>query len=556
MNPIDLQPIIQQGESISVEFKSDRGPLDNAELINTVVCLANAEGGVILLGVEDDGVVTGLHPNHRNSQPALLTAFIASRTVPPQTVSVTFQQVGDEPERWVAVLQVPLSLQPVATSDGRLLVRYLDPRGQPGCRPLYPNELAGWRADRGQADFTAQLLTEADWDALDPLEFARLRRMVEEYRGDTALAELSDDEIAGALGLARAVEGKVCPTVAGLLLLGKEAALRTYVPTHEVAFQVLQGTDVTVNEFRRWPLLRIFEWVMQAIDVRNEEQELMVDGFRVGVPRYDRRGLREAINNALIHRDYTRLGAIHIQLHDDHVLLSNPGGFVAGVNPDNLLVAAPHPRNPLLADAFKRTGLVERTGRGTSIIYRGQLRNGRLPPDYSRSTATTVTLTLDSRPADVDFVLPTIRADGALGRTPTVNELLALWQAWQEGQVDSQTLAPVLQRDPVYAAQVLTMLADAGLLVKAEDGYRLRAERRAGPQRIVEAVAVDPEAAILNHVREHGRITRREAVRLTGLEDEQVRYRLRKLVDQGMLELAGAGRGAYYRLPEMGKNGE
>ena len=50
---------------------------------------------------------------------------------------------------------------------------------------------------------------------------------------------------------------------------------------------MLRGTDVAVNEFRRWPLLRIQEWVMEAIGVRNEEQELMVGAFRVGVPRYD-----------------------------------------------------------------------------------------------------------------------------------------------------------------------------------------------------------------------------------------------------------------------------
>ncbi|HIC89627.1 MAG TPA: hypothetical protein EYP04_09530 [Anaerolineae bacterium] len=90
----------------------------------------------------------------------------------------------------------------------------------------------------------------------------------------------------------------------------------------------------------------------------------MVGGVRIGVPRYDPGGVREAINNALIHRDYTRLGAVHVQLHDDCVLVSNPGGFVVGVTVENLLVVAPRPRNPLLADAFKRVGLVKKTGRG------------------------------------------------------------------------------------------------------------------------------------------------------------------------------------------------
>lgn len=201
---MNLQELISQGETLTVEFKSDRGPLGDAELLNTVVCMANAQGGLLLVGVEDDGTVTGLHPTHR-TRPELLTAFIASRTVPPLTVEVTFETLPvGETETTIALLRIPASPQPIATSDGRLLVRYLDVHGQPGCRPLYPHELVSWRADRGQADVTAMPVPGATWNDFDPLEFARLRRMVEENRGDAALLELADQEIARALGLVRA----------------------------------------------------------------------------------------------------------------------------------------------------------------------------------------------------------------------------------------------------------------------------------------------------------------------------------------------------------------
>jgi ATP-dependent DNA helicase RecG len=124
--------------------------------------------------------------------------------------------------------------------------------------------------------------------------------------------------------------------------------------------------------------------------------------------------VREAINNALIHRDYTRLGAVHIQLHDDHVRISNPGGFVEGVRPGNLLVTEPRPRNLRLADAFKRVGLVEHTGRGVETIYRGQLRAGRRPPDYTPSTIASVSVILDASQADLDFVRVTIQLAQAI----------------------------------------------------------------------------------------------------------------------------------------------
>ncbi|MBC8254832.1 MAG: putative DNA binding domain-containing protein [Ardenticatenia bacterium] len=547
MNARELQALIAQGESLTIEFKSDRGPLSDGDLLEAVACLANGQGGTLVVGVEDDGKVTGLHAIHR-TRPERLAALVAGRTVPPLTVDAWF---APSPQGTVAVLRVPAARQPTSTSAGRLVSRPLHPHGRPACRPLYAYDLANWRAERGQIDLSALPVPGAAWAALDPLEFARLRRMVEENRGDAALLELPDQEIAQALGLVQIEGGESTPTLAGLLLVGKESALRDHIPAHEVAFQVLHGTDVAVNEFRRWPLLRLHEWLMQAIEVRNEEQELMVNGFRVGVPRYDRHGIREAVNNALIHRDFTRLGAVHVQMHDDYALVTNPGGFVAGVQVSNLLVAAPRPRNPLLADAFKRAGLVERTGRGVSIIYSGQLRNGRPTPSYAHSTEVNVTVTLDSRPADLDFVLLSIQANRRLGRTPGVDDLLALWELWRVGAVDAPALAPLLQKDRAQAAGVLIELARIGLLQADGSIYRLSADLRKPDQ-----AQLDPDAAILALARRQGRITRREAVAATGLTDEQTRYRLRKLTQRGDLEQIGIGRGAYYRTPKTGKNGE
>lgn len=60
-----MQHVIPSSESLTVEFKSDRKRLPDTELVEAVVCLANAEGGQLWLGVEDDGTPTGLHPDHR-----------------------------------------------------------------------------------------------------------------------------------------------------------------------------------------------------------------------------------------------------------------------------------------------------------------------------------------------------------------------------------------------------------------------------------------------------------------------------------------------------------
>ena len=143
---------------------------------------------------------------------------------------------------------------------------------------------------------------------------------------------------------------------------------------------------------------------MERFRARNREQEIVSGVFRLGVPTYSERAFREGIANALTHRDYARLGAVHVQWKDDEVEISNPGGFPEGVHLGNLLVTAPRPRNPLLADAFKRAGVVERTGRGIDTIFTEQIRNGRPPPSYEQSSMTDVILSLPGGEANLAFV--------------------------------------------------------------------------------------------------------------------------------------------------------
>ena len=84
------------------------------------------------------------------------------------------------------------------------------------------------------------------------------------------------------------------------------------------------------------------------------------------------------------------MGRVRVAVEDDGLTVANPGGFIEGITLENLLTAEPHGRNPLLADALKRVGLAEKTGRGIDRIFEGSLIYGRALPDYSKTTSTTV----------------------------------------------------------------------------------------------------------------------------------------------------------------------
>ena len=538
-------------ETLTCEFKSDRKCLPDRELIEAVVCMANGEGGEIYLGVEDDGRVTGLHKDHRFLDG--MAALIANRTQPMLRVSVHPLEVDGLA---VARISVPKCGQPVATSEGLLKRRRLQANGQPECVPYLPHEFASRQASFGLLDVSAQAVAGALASDLDPIERARLRQFIERFNGDRALLELDDAQLDAALGLSVRTPAGYLPSLTGLLLIGNEASLRALVPTHEIAFQILEGEEVRFNEFSRAPLLRAFEWVETLFKPLNTEREFQSGLFRVPVPRLDQRAFREAIANAITHRDYALRGAVHVRLSGDTLTISNPGGFVEGVTLNNLLVTEPRPRNPALADALKRIGLVERTGRGVDLIYRGLLRYGRHVPDFSQSDSYSVKLSLSLAAADEAFLKVILEEEARGHKELPVDSLIILAALREQRRASSEQLAVFVQKEVGRVLASVEALVEAGLVqahgvgrgrsyTLSADLYRLLGEkaeytRQAGFDRL------QHEQLVKNYVKQHGRITRQEAIELCRLTPDQAYKLLKQLVGQNVLKKHGVKRHAYY----------
>jgi len=546
----EMKMLIQQGESLMLEFKSDLKCLPDRDLVAAVVSLANTEGGDLLLGVEDDGTVTGLHANHLNISG--IPSLIANKTNPAISVRVERCEQKDKP---FARISVPKSRQLVSTSDGLLVRRRLKLDGAPEAVPFYPHEFIQRQSSMGLVDPSAMVLAEVDVNQLDPLQRLRLRNAIKKYGGEQSLLSLADEELDGALGLIRNVSGRRLPTVAGLLLLGTEELLRTHLRAYEVAFQVLSGTDVKVNEFYRKPLLETFEEVELLFKARVEEEEIQVGLFRVPVPNYDRRAFREAFVNALVHRDFSRLGTVHVKFTDNGLSISNPGGFVEGVTLDNLLVADPRSRNPLLADVIKRIGLAERTGRGIDRIYEGMLRYGRPAPDYSMSNEFTVSVQMTDAVADLDFLKMVVEQEDKLGNMP-IDSLIILSRLREERRLTTADLAPSVQKPEATVRATLEKLVETGFLEPHGTGrgrsYTLSAKiyqqtgQKAAYIRQAGFDTIQHEQMVLKFIQAHGQIKRADVMELCHLTKDQAAKLLTRLANEGKIHRHGERRGTHY----------
>ena len=549
-NEHQIENLIQQGESLMLEFKSDLKCLPDRELVAAVVSLANTDGGYLLLGVEDDGVITGLHANHLVVSG--IPALIANKTNPAISVRVErYEHQGKS----VARIIVPKSRQLVSTTDGLLVRRRLKLDGAPEAVPFYPHEFIQRQSSLGLVDPSAMVLEDVEASQLDPLQRLRIRNAIKKYGGEQSLLALADDELDGALGFCREVNGVRRPTIAGLLLLGTDSLLRQHIPAYEVAFQVLQGTDVKVNEFYRKPLLETFEAVELLFNARVEEEEIQIGLFRVPVPNYDRRAFREAFVNALVHRDFSRLGAVHVQITGQGLSISNPGGFVDGVTLDNLLVAFPRSRNPLLADVIKRIGLAERTGRGIDRIYEGMLRYGRPAPDYSMSNEFTVSVYLANVSADLDFLKMVVEQEDKLGNMP-IDSLIILSRLREERRLTTADLTLSVQKSEAHVRATLETLVETGFLEPHGGGrgraYTLSARmyQKVGKKseyiRQAGFAPIQQEQMVLNYIDKHESIKRADVIDLCQVTHNQAYKLLMRLKKQGEIVQVGDRKGTIY----------
>ena len=144
MTPERLRELIDRGETLDVEFKGEqKRHLNDADLIEAVVCLANRSGeesGWLLVGVEDDGTVTGAKPRHPGGKtdPTQVQALITNRTRPSLSCHSSMLEIDEKP---VLVIEVPHSRTPVGTSDGKYIHRVIGGKGSPECKPLHFHEM-------------------------------------------------------------------------------------------------------------------------------------------------------------------------------------------------------------------------------------------------------------------------------------------------------------------------------------------------------------------------------------------------------------------------------
>lgn len=280
-----------------------------------------------------------------------------------------------------------------------------------------------------EPDFSATIckgLTLADLDenAIDEMKNAYANK-----QENTSLIHLPIDRILSDLNLSR--EGQL--TYAALLLLAKSDVIKRYLPQAQIIWEYRNEDFQIHHDFRQVIIAPLFLAIKQLWGLINQpalnkkHPFLQTGGYLRNVYDFNEEVVREAILNAIAHRDYKISSETVIKQYPTKIIFSNSGGFPKGVTLDNLITVNSTPRSRLMTEILEKTGLVERSGQGVDKIYAYTLAEGKGMPDYTHSDYFQVVLHLSAIIEDSAFLslLSPFYKDGRL--TLGVDEVLTLY---------------------------------------------------------------------------------------------------------------------------------
>ncbi len=386
-----LRGWLAEPEGTRLEFKEAKTGYNFEKLVDYCVALANEGGGTILLGVTDRRPRT-IVGTTAFAEPGRTEAGLHTRLghrIPVEEVQA--------PEGRVLVVHVPSRLPGTAWNhSGRFLKRAGDE-----LTSLSDTELRAMFAEAGP-DFSAQVCPEASLGDLSSHAIAQFREAWAKKANDARRLTWSDAQTLADAELT--VDGGI--TYAALILFGTRAALGRHLAQAELVFEYrsseASGPAADRAEYREGFFLW-YDDIWARINLRNDRQSYQDGLFRLELPTFDEAPVREALLNAIAHRDYRLGGSVFVRQYTRRLEIVSPGGLPPGVTLENILDQQ-NPRNRRLAEALAKVGLIERSGQGMNLMYESAIKQGKALPSFAGTSMHEVRLTLSGTLNSPDFV--------------------------------------------------------------------------------------------------------------------------------------------------------
>jgi ATP-dependent DNA helicase RecG len=380
LNTIEELLVAPEGECF--QFKEAQNRFDFSETKKICCALSNCGGGKLVLGISD-------------KRPRSVVG------------SNAFLQPEREREILINKLHIRVDFQLYEHNGKRVLV--FDVASHPIGLPIQVDGVAWWYqgdslipmpqgilrniyAEAGH-DFSDDICPTATLYDLDEVAVEAFRKNWLEKSGNNRIKNSSIEQL---LRDCEAISDDGI-TYAALILFGKHTALGKHLPQAEIIFEYrssdASGPAQQREEFRVG-FFACYNRLWELINLRNDKQHYQEGLFIFDIPTFNERVVREALLNAISHRNYQLSGSVFIRQYRDKLVIESPGGFPVGVTLENILDRQ-SPRNRRIAEILALCGLVERSGQGMNLIYELSIKEAKALPDFHGTDAEYVRITLN-----------------------------------------------------------------------------------------------------------------------------------------------------------------
>ncbi|MDT8862796.1 putative DNA binding domain-containing protein [Alkalihalobacillus sp. MEB130] len=544
---MEINEIIQRGETKYVEFKSwikaNKKELMNI-LTNEAVGFANTDGGLILVGVEDDGEITGCYDYDEQN----IIESIYDKTMPKLFTDVEIIRLAGKDILKITIEQSP---EIVATSKGVVYKRL----GK-NTKPFYPSEYNSNNIKGFKGDYSAKIIEPTTKDDIDFAEVERLKLKIQSRDKDSTLYQSDNITLLKDLRLIDVVGEEIQLTVAGLLFVGTNEAIAKYMPQAEIIILTYNDGHTEYNKRLelKMPLVKTVDRIQQFFEDRNGIKNIQMGLFKLEVQDYPINVFQEALLNAISHRDYESNSSIFVKFYPNEIIIENPGSFPSGVDSTNIITHPSSPRNKLIAETLQKLKYVQRSGQGVDIIFKDMLSLGKSAPEYNLYSEA-VSLTLRSSLEDMEFLKFITKEEENNGEF-SVSEICILKYVKSNKTITLGKAAEVAQITTQSAANVLNKLCQKRNILQREARNKYMFTHR-----VYESLddnieytkdkdfdEIQAKTMIIDYLNKNGTITRLDVERLCGFSSTSSKRILQSLREAEIIVLEGKARASYYRL--------
>ena len=353
-------------------------------ILGYVTAFANEGGGYLVFGIKESlpHIIVG----SKQSEDGI--GKLESRIYNDIKIRVKTTELFDNKNNRVLILEIPS--RPVGT-----VFKFEDvPLMRVGeeLKPMSDEQYLNIIKEQ-EPDFSATICQNLTINDLDKNALSILKEKYAEKQQNDSFLTQTDKQILIDLDLLQ--NNKL--TYASLILLGKKEKIKEFLPQSAVNLEYREFENVIEFDKRdifRDPYFLLIDDIWKIINARNKLKHMQIGAYIFDIPELNKNIIREAINNAVAHRDYSKNSEIVIKQSKEEFNIQSHGGFPLGVNIENILTAPSTPRNRLIAEVLTKTGFVERSGQGVDKIFLQNITEGKDFPNFDGSDSHQVTLTI------------------------------------------------------------------------------------------------------------------------------------------------------------------